>query len=49
MVGDLELTARQVVVVATGSGAAMPPIDGLDSVRAWNNRDATTSKESRRA
>jgi pyruvate/2-oxoglutarate dehydrogenase complex dihydrolipoamide dehydrogenase (E3) component len=44
-VGDLELTARQVVVLATGSGAAMPPIDGLDSVRAWNNRDATTSKE----
>ena len=32
------------MVVATGSGAAMPPIDGLDSVRAWNNRDATTSK-----
>jgi dihydrolipoamide dehydrogenase len=22
----------------------MPPIDGLDSIRAWNNRDATTSK-----
>jgi len=30
--------------VATGSGAAMPPIDGLDSVRAWNNREGTTSK-----
>jgi dihydrolipoamide dehydrogenase len=30
-------------VVATGSGAAMPPIDGLDSVAAWNNRDATTA------
>src|SRR6478672_9435300 len=43
-VGDIELTARRVVVLATGSGAAMPPIDGLDSVRAWNNRDATTSK-----
>jgi pyruvate/2-oxoglutarate dehydrogenase complex dihydrolipoamide dehydrogenase (E3) component len=44
VVGDEELTARKAVVVATGSGAAMPPIDGLDSVRAWNNRDATTSK-----
>ena len=22
----------------------MPPIEGLDSVEAWNNRDATTSK-----
>jgi dihydrolipoamide dehydrogenase len=38
------LVARQAVVVATGSGAAMPPIDGLDSIRAWNNRNATTSK-----
>jgi dihydrolipoamide dehydrogenase len=44
VVGDETLVARQVVVLATGSGAAMPPIDGLDSVRAWNNRDATTSK-----
>jgi dihydrolipoamide dehydrogenase len=44
LAGDLELTARRVVVVATGSGPAMPPIDGLDSVAAWNNRDATTSK-----
>jgi pyruvate/2-oxoglutarate dehydrogenase complex dihydrolipoamide dehydrogenase (E3) component len=43
-VGEDTLTARQAVVIATGSGAAMPPIDGLDSVRAWNNRDATTSK-----
>jgi pyruvate/2-oxoglutarate dehydrogenase complex dihydrolipoamide dehydrogenase (E3) component len=42
IVGDESLTARR-VVVATGSGAAMPPIDGLDSVRAWNNRDATTA------
>jgi len=43
-VGDDVLVARRAVVVATGSGAAMPPIDGLDSVRTWNNRDATTSK-----
>jgi pyruvate/2-oxoglutarate dehydrogenase complex dihydrolipoamide dehydrogenase (E3) component len=44
-VGDDELVASRAVVVATGSGAAMPPIDGLDSVRAWNNRDATTSEQ----
>jgi pyruvate/2-oxoglutarate dehydrogenase complex dihydrolipoamide dehydrogenase (E3) component len=44
-VDDRVLTARRAVVVATGSGAAMPPIDGLDSVRAWNNRDATTAGE----
>ncbi len=44
VVGDETLIARQAVVVANGSGAAMPPIEGLDSVRTWNNRDATTSK-----
>ncbi len=44
VVGDRALIASRVVVLATGSGAAMPPIEGLDSVRAWNNRDATTSK-----
>ena len=43
-VGTETLVARKAVVVATGSGAAMPPIEGLDSVQAWNNRDATTSK-----
>ena len=44
-VGDDVLSARAAVIVATGSGAAMPPIDGLDTVRAWNNRQATTAKE----
>ncbi|MEX0973092.1 MAG: NAD(P)/FAD-dependent oxidoreductase [Solirubrobacterales bacterium] len=44
VVGEQALVARRAVVVATGSGAAMPPIDGLDSVRAWNNREATTAK-----
>jgi pyruvate/2-oxoglutarate dehydrogenase complex dihydrolipoamide dehydrogenase (E3) component len=44
VVGDRTLVARRVVVVSTGSGAAMPPIEGLDSVDAWNNREATTSK-----
>ena len=43
-VGGQTLTAGRGIVVATGSGAAMPPIEGLDSVRAWNNRDATTAK-----
>ena len=44
-VGGDELTASRAVIVATGSGALIPPIDGLDSVRAWNNRDATTAKK----
>ncbi|HET6570797.1 MAG TPA: NAD(P)/FAD-dependent oxidoreductase, partial [Solirubrobacterales bacterium] len=43
-VGGQMLIARGGIVVASGSGAAMPPIDGLDSVRTWNNRDATTAK-----
>ena len=43
--GEDALTARRAVVVATGSAAAMPPIDGLDGVGAWNNRDATTAKK----
>jgi pyruvate/2-oxoglutarate dehydrogenase complex dihydrolipoamide dehydrogenase (E3) component len=43
-VGDEVLRARRAVVVATGTGAAMPPIEGLDSVSAWNNREGTTSK-----
>ncbi len=43
-VGEDLLTASRAVVIATGSAAAMPPIEGLDSVRAWNNREGTTSK-----
>lgn len=43
-VGDHELVAARAVIVATGSGAKMPPVDGLDSVRTWNNREATTAK-----
>ncbi|MGH2975318.1 MAG: dihydrolipoyl dehydrogenase family protein [Solirubrobacterales bacterium] len=43
-VGDNVLSARKAVVISTGSAAAMPPIEGLDSVRAWNNREGTTAK-----
>lgn len=39
------LVARQAVVVATGSGPAMPPIPGLADVGAWGNREATTAKQ----
>jgi pyruvate/2-oxoglutarate dehydrogenase complex dihydrolipoamide dehydrogenase (E3) component len=45
VVGEEVLVAEKAVVVATGSKAAMPPIDGLDEVEAWNNRTATTAKE----
>jgi len=43
-IGEEELTARRAVVVATGSGPAMPPIDGLADVGAWSNREVTTAK-----
>jgi len=44
-VGEDTITARKAVIVSTGTGAAIPPIEGIDGVEIWNNRDATTSKE----
>jgi dihydrolipoamide dehydrogenase len=43
--GDDTITARKAVVLATGSAAAMPPIDGLEDADPWNNRDVTTAKK----
>jgi pyruvate/2-oxoglutarate dehydrogenase complex dihydrolipoamide dehydrogenase (E3) component len=43
--GSKELRARRAVVVATGSVAALPPIDGLSEIEAWTNREATTATE----
>jgi pyruvate/2-oxoglutarate dehydrogenase complex dihydrolipoamide dehydrogenase (E3) component len=43
-VGDEVLEARRAVVVCTGSGAIVPPIDGLREAEPWNNRQATTAK-----
>ncbi|MDP9384897.1 MAG: NAD(P)/FAD-dependent oxidoreductase [Actinomycetota bacterium] len=42
-VGDEVLTAREAVVVATGTGAAIPSISGLADVAPWTNREATTA------
>lgn len=39
------LTARRAVVVATGSAASVPPIDGVDAIRWWDNRDITSAKQ----
>ncbi len=44
VVGDDVLNVRKAVVLATGSAAAMPPIDGLEDAKPWNNRDVTTAK-----
>jgi pyruvate/2-oxoglutarate dehydrogenase complex dihydrolipoamide dehydrogenase (E3) component len=43
-VGDDVLVAERAVVVATGSAAALPPIDGLREAEPWTNREATTAK-----
>ena len=39
------LIAGRAVVVSTGSGATMPPIEGLADAKPWNNREGTTSQE----
>lgn len=42
---ETSYTARMAVVLATGSAASIPPIDGLDEIEAWDNRDITTTSE----
>src|SRR5881398_3565193 len=44
-VGDDVLVAQKAVVVATGSDASIPPIEGLREAEPWDNRQATTAKE----
>jgi pyruvate/2-oxoglutarate dehydrogenase complex dihydrolipoamide dehydrogenase (E3) component len=44
-VGGRELKVRKAIVLATGSRALMPPIDGLAEVAAWSNREITTASE----
>jgi pyruvate/2-oxoglutarate dehydrogenase complex dihydrolipoamide dehydrogenase (E3) component len=43
-VRDDTLVARRAIVIATGTSAAIPPIDGLAEAKPWDNREATTSK-----
>ncbi|WP_435592561.1 dihydrolipoyl dehydrogenase family protein [Nocardia sp. bgisy118] len=44
--GDtVRLTARHAVAVCTGSSAALPPLPGLDTVRPWTSREATSARE----
>ena len=43
-VGDDTFVARRAIVIATGTSAAIPPIEGLAEAKPWDNREATTSK-----
>lgn len=43
-VGDELLTARRAVVIAVGSGAAIPPIPGLRELEPWTNRQGTAAE-----
>jgi pyruvate/2-oxoglutarate dehydrogenase complex dihydrolipoamide dehydrogenase (E3) component len=43
--GQETLVARKAVVVATGTDALVPPIDGLREAEPWTNREATTAKQ----
>ncbi|MBZ6103995.1 dihydrolipoyl dehydrogenase family protein [Streptomyces olivaceus] len=38
------LTARHAVAVCTGTGASLPPLDGLADVRPWTSREATAAE-----
>ncbi len=48
--GDsVTLTARHAVVVATGSKAALPPIEGLAEAAPWTSREATSARQAPRS
>jgi pyruvate/2-oxoglutarate dehydrogenase complex dihydrolipoamide dehydrogenase (E3) component len=42
--GTVELTARQAVVVSTGSVPVLPDVPGLADSRVWTSREATSAK-----
>jgi pyruvate/2-oxoglutarate dehydrogenase complex dihydrolipoamide dehydrogenase (E3) component len=44
-VGGEQLVARRAVVIANGGTAAIPPIEGLNKVQYWTNRQAAIPRE----
>ncbi|WP_284746533.1 dihydrolipoyl dehydrogenase family protein [Amycolatopsis sp. RTGN1] len=42
--GDRVLTARHAVIVCTGSVPSTPSIPGLDTIRPWGSREATSAE-----
>lgn len=45
IVGEDVLVGRRAVIIAVGTGAALPPVPGLAEAQPWTNREATTSRE----
>ncbi|MFF2993430.1 dihydrolipoyl dehydrogenase family protein [Streptomyces sp. NPDC057950] len=44
--GDtITLIARHAVALSTGTRAALPPVPGLDTVRPWTSREATSARK----
>ncbi|CAM4462457.1 NAD(P)/FAD-dependent oxidoreductase [Nocardia ninae] len=43
--GIVRLRARHAVAVCTGTRAALPPLSGLDRLRPWTSREATSARE----
>jgi dihydrolipoamide dehydrogenase len=43
-VGDQRYQARTAVVIAVGSAAAIPPIQGLADARSWTSHEVTTAR-----
>lgn len=47
--GTVEVTGQKIeaghIVIATGSAPTLPPIEGLDKVKVWTNREVTTTRE----
>ncbi|GAB3162868.1 NAD(P)/FAD-dependent oxidoreductase [Amycolatopsis stemonae] len=46
--GDLVLTARHAVIVCTGSVPSTPSIPGLDTIKPWGSREATSAESAPR-
>lgn len=44
-IGGQRVSARRGIVLATGTEPSVPPIDGLEDVDFWTNRDAIEAKE----
>src|SRR5437763_15771744 len=45
VVGGEQYVARRAVVIANGGTATIPPIQGLDKVEYWTNRQAAVPRE----